>query len=67
VKRALDDVGGGRNVQVTRLPKFPQHVGRRLDEIAKAEGVSEVDAYIRIVADEEAGVIGHTVPGAALH
>ena len=36
VKEALDDVGGGRNVQITRLPKFPQYVGKRLDEIAKA-------------------------------
>jgi N-acyl-D-amino-acid deacylase len=61
VKKALDDVGGGHNVQITRLPKFPQYVGRRLADIAKAEGVSEVDLYIRIVADEEAGVIGHTM------
>jgi N-acyl-D-aspartate/D-glutamate deacylase/CubicO group peptidase (beta-lactamase class C family) len=61
VKEALDDVGGGRNVQVTRLPKFPQYVGKRLDEIAKAEGISEVDLYIRIVQDGDAGVIGHTM------
>jgi N-acyl-D-amino-acid deacylase len=61
VKEALDDVGGGRNVQITRLPKFPQYVGKRLDEIAKAEGVSEVDLYIRIVQDGDAGVIGHTM------
>jgi N-acyl-D-amino-acid deacylase len=61
VKKALDDVGGGRNVQITRLPKFPQFVGKRLSEIATAEGISEVEAYIRIVADEEAGVIGHTM------
>jgi N-acyl-D-aspartate/D-glutamate deacylase len=61
VKEALDDVGGGRNVQITRLPKFPQYVGKRLDEIAKAEGVSEVDMYIRIVQDGDAGVIGHTM------
>jgi N-acyl-D-aspartate/D-glutamate deacylase/CubicO group peptidase (beta-lactamase class C family) len=61
VKKALDAVGGGRNIQITRLPKFPQYVGRRLDDIAKAEGVSEVDMYIRIVADEDAGVIGHTM------
>jgi len=60
VKEALDDVGGGRNVQITRLPKFPQYVGKRLDEIAKLEGVSEVEMYIRIVQDEDAGVIGHT-------
>jgi N-acyl-D-amino-acid deacylase len=61
VKEALDDVGGGRNVQITRLPKFPQYVGKRLDEIAQAEGISEVDLYIRIVQDGDAGVIGHTM------
>jgi N-acyl-D-amino-acid deacylase len=61
VKEALDDVGGGHNVQITRLPKFPQYVGKRLDEIAKAEGISEVDVYVRIVADDDAGVIGHTM------
>lgn len=61
VKEALDDVGGGRNVQVTRLPMFPQHVGKRLDEIATLEGLSEVDAFIKIVKDDDAGVIGHTM------
>jgi N-acyl-D-aspartate/D-glutamate deacylase/CubicO group peptidase (beta-lactamase class C family) len=61
VKEALDDIGGGHNIQITRLPKFPQYVGKRLDDIAKAEGLSEVDVYIRIVADDDAGVIGHTM------
>jgi N-acyl-D-amino-acid deacylase len=61
VKEALDDVGGGRNVQITRLPKFPKFVGMRLDEAAKAEGVSEVELFIRIVADDDAGIIGHTM------
>jgi N-acyl-D-amino-acid deacylase len=61
VKEALDDVGGGRNVQITRLPKFPQHVGKRLDEAARLEGLSEVDMYIKIVQDDDAGVIGHTM------
>jgi N-acyl-D-amino-acid deacylase len=61
VKKALDDVGGGRNIQITRLPKFPQYVGQRLDAAAKAAGISEVDLYIRIVSDEDAGVIGHTM------
>jgi N-acyl-D-amino-acid deacylase len=61
VKEALDDVGGGRNIQITRMPTFPQYVGRRLDEIARAEGVSEVDLYIRLVQDNDAGVIGHTM------
>jgi len=61
VKEALADVGGGRNVQITRLPKYPHYVGRRLDDIARSEGVSEVDLYIRLVQDGEAGVIGHTM------
>ncbi len=61
VKKALEDVGGGRNVQITRLPMFPHHVGKRLDEIAQLEGLSEVESYIKIVQDDEAGVIGHTM------
>ena len=61
VKEALDDVGGGRNVQITRLPKYPHYVGKRLDEIARLENVSEVEMYIRIVQDDDAGVIGHTM------
>jgi N-acyl-D-amino-acid deacylase len=61
VKEALDDVGGGRNVQITRLPKYPHYVGKRLDEAAKLEGLSEVDMYIKIVQDDDAGVIGHTM------
>jgi N-acyl-D-aspartate/D-glutamate deacylase/CubicO group peptidase (beta-lactamase class C family) len=61
VKEALEDVGGGRNIQITRLPTFPQYVGKRLDEIARSEGVSEVALYIRIVQDDDAGIIGHTM------
>jgi N-acyl-D-amino-acid deacylase len=61
VKEALDDVGGGKNVQITRLPKYPHYVGKRLDEAAKLEGLSEVDMYIKIVQDDDAGVIGHTM------
>jgi N-acyl-D-amino-acid deacylase len=66
VQEALNNVGGGRNIQITRLPMFPHYVGRRLDEIARAEGISEVDLYIRIVVDDEAGVIGHTMSEADL-
>lgn len=61
VKEALDDVGGGKNVQFTRLPKYPQYVGKRLDEAAKGEGLSEVDFFIRIVEDDDIGIIGHTM------
>ena len=60
VKEALGDVGGGRNIQFTRLSRFPQYVGRRLSEAAAAEGLSEVEFFIRI-ADDEVGIIGHTM------
>jgi N-acyl-D-amino-acid deacylase len=60
VAEALADVGGGRNVQFTRLPRYPQHVGTRLDEAARLEGLSEVDFFIRI-AEDEVGIIGHTL------
>jgi N-acyl-D-aspartate/D-glutamate deacylase/CubicO group peptidase (beta-lactamase class C family) len=61
VKEALDDVGGGSNIQITRLPKYPHYVGKRLDEAAKLDGLNEVDFYIKIVQDDDAGVIGHTM------
>jgi len=61
VREALDDVGGGKNVQITRLPKYPQYVGKRLDEAARLEGISDVDFYIRIVQDDDVGIIGHTM------
>jgi N-acyl-D-amino-acid deacylase len=60
VKEALDDVGGGRNIQFTRLSRYPQYVGKRLSEAARSEGISEVEFFIRI-ADDEVGIIGHTI------
>ncbi len=60
MKEALDDVGGGRNIQFTRLARYPQYVGKRLSETAQAEGISDVDFFIRI-ADDEVGIIGHTM------
>jgi hypothetical protein len=43
-------------VQFTRLPKYPQYVGKRLDEAAKGEGRSEVGFFIRIVEDDRGGM-----------
>jgi N-acyl-D-amino-acid deacylase len=60
VKEALDDVGGGKNIQFTRLARYPQYQGKRLSEAAQAQGISEVDFFIRI-ADDEVGIIGHTM------
>jgi N-acyl-D-amino-acid deacylase len=61
VRRALDDVGGGKNVTITHLSTFPQYEGRTIAQIAQAEGMSEVDVYIRIVDDPSPGIIGHSM------
>ncbi len=61
VKKALDDVGGAKNISITRLQQFPQFEWKTLEEAATAEGVSPVDLYIRIVNDDSAGIIGHTM------
>jgi len=61
VKRGLDDIGGAKNVQITRWGAYPQHVGTRLDEMARAEGISDIEAYIRFARDDDAGMIGHAM------
>ncbi len=61
VKAGFDDVGGGKNITITELPSYPAYVGRNIQEIAHAEGISEVELYMRIVDDDEAGIIGHTM------
>jgi N-acyl-D-amino-acid deacylase len=61
VRKGLDDIGGAKNVQITRWAAYPQYVGRRLDDMARAEGLSDVEAYIRFARDEDAGMIGHAM------
>ena len=67
VKEALDDVGGGKNIQFTRLARFPQYVGKRLSEAAQAEGISEVDFFIRIADDEVGHHRAHDVGARSAH
>jgi len=61
IKRALDDVGGGKNVTITHLPMFPQYEGKTIAEIATADSISEIAVYAKIVDDDRAGIIGHTM------
>ena len=61
VKEALDDVGGGNNVQITRLPKFPQYVGKRLDEARSSKASAKSTCTSGSSQDDDAGVIGHTM------
>ncbi len=61
VQRGLDDIGGAKNVQITRWKGQEPFVGKRLDEAARALGVSDVEAYIRFQRDDDAGMIGHAM------
>jgi len=61
IQRALDDVGGGKNIAITNLPMFPQYVGKTIAEVAAAENLSEVQVYAKMVDDDRAGIIGHTM------
>lgn len=61
VKRGLDDIGGAKNVQITRWSAYPQYIGKRLDEMAKAEGITDIEAYVRFAKDDDAGMIGHAM------
>jgi N-acyl-D-amino-acid deacylase len=61
VKRGLDDIGGARNVQITRWRAYPQYIGKRLDEMARGEGLTDIEAYVRFASDEDAGMIGHAM------
>ncbi len=61
IRRGLDDIGGARNVQITRWPSQAQYVGQRLDAVARAEGISDIEAYRRFAREPGAGMIGHTM------
>lgn len=66
VRRGLDDIGGAKNVQITRWGAHPEFIGKRLDEAARLLAVSDIEAYVRFQGDEESGMIGHAMTEADL-
>ncbi len=61
VKKGLDDVGGGGNVLIVNCSAHREYEGKTLEEIANANGKSTVEAYIQIVKDGGASVVGKTM------
>ena len=61
VARALADVDGARNITITHCKKHPEYQGRTLEEIAKAEGITPVQLYIRMIPEGGADIIGHSM------
>jgi len=61
VAKALADVGGAKNVTITRFTPQPEYEGRTLEEIAESRGITPVELFIEIVRAGGAGVIGHSM------
>ena len=61
VARALADVGGASHVTITSCRAHRGYEKRDLEAIARAEGISPVELFIRIVRDGGADVIGHSM------
>jgi N-acyl-D-amino-acid deacylase len=61
VKKALDDVGGARNVMIDRDTVHPEYEFKTLDAIAKEKGTTPVDLFIQIVKDGGASVVGKSM------
>jgi len=61
IRRGLDDIGGARNVQITRWPSQARYVGQRLDAMAKAEGITDIEAYRRFARESGTSMIGHAM------
>ncbi len=57
VARALADVGGAKNITVVSCQAHPDYEFKTLAEIAASEGISPVDAYMKIVREGGAGVV----------
>ena len=57
VKRGLDDVGGAGNITIVSCRAHPDYEFQTLETIAKKEGISAVDLYMKIVRDGGASIV----------
>jgi N-acyl-D-amino-acid deacylase len=61
VDRALADVGGASHVLITEHKAHPEYEGRTLEEVAKAQGITNAALFSQMVKDGGAGVIGQSM------
>src|SRR5262249_40318990 len=55
VREALASYGGGSHITITEFPPTPAYVGKTIADLAKANKISEVDMYIRLIREGDAG------------
>jgi N-acyl-D-amino-acid deacylase len=61
VARGLADVGGAANIIIVNCRAHPDYEFKTLEDIARAESISPVEAYMRIVRDGGASVVCHSM------
>jgi N-acyl-D-amino-acid deacylase len=61
VARGLGDVGGPANIMLVRYPAHPEYEFKNMEEISKAEGITPVELYMKIVREGGAGVVCHSM------
>ncbi len=61
VAEALKVVGGPARITITACEAHPTYAGKNLEEIARAEGITPVALYSKIVKDGGADIIGHSM------
>lgn len=64
VARGLADVGGAANVTITSCRAHPEFEFKTLEQIARENGVTAVEMFMRIVRDGGAGVVAHSMKDA---
>ncbi len=61
VAAGIAAAGGGERLQIVGHDAEPELNGLRLSEIAARKGMSEVEAYMHLMANGGSGLIGHTM------
>jgi len=64
VARGLADVGGPANITIVSCRAHPEYEFKTMAEIGKAEKISPVELYMKIVRDGGAGVVCHSMKDA---
>ncbi|MYH10883.1 MAG: D-aminoacylase [Gemmatimonadales bacterium] len=61
VAKGIAAAGGANRLQIVAFWDEPELNGLRLDEIARRQGMTDVEAYIWIMENGGSGLIGHTM------
>jgi N-acyl-D-amino-acid deacylase len=66
VARALADVGGGSHVTIVEFKPNPTYEGHTIDDLARANNITPVEMFIRVIRESDAaniepGIIGQSM------